>query len=274
VPSALGQDHSVTSRIVGGTAAAEGAWPSTVALVSPGTNFFIGQFCAGTIVHKDWVLTASHCVENLSASQVRILTGVTDLITDTPREIIQVAQIIRHPSYNPQTLNFDFALLKLKTSTSMPRSRLYAGNSTLTGVISTAVGWGATNPFGSAFPPNLMQVNLPIVSNAACSSANDQTTTANMLCAGRISGGVDACNGDSGGPLFINLAGSSTQVGVTSFGFGLCATSGKYGVWARVSKGISFVLQHVPGKISQDGLYFIAENGSAAIAPVNSILLN
>jgi len=270
----MGQEQSVTPRIVGGTAAADNAWPSTVPLVSPGSDFFNGQFCAGTIIHEYWVLTASHCVQNTSASQIRILTGVTDLVADTPAEIIQVAQIILHPSYDSSTLNFDFALLRLKTRTNAPRSRLYAGGFTLAGVASTAVGWGATNPFGSAFPPNLMQVNLPIVSNTACSSANAQPITANMLCAGRITGGVDACNGDSGGPLFINQSGSFTQVGVTSFGFGLCATSGQYGVWARVSTSIPFILQHVPGEISQDGLYFITEASSATIAPAISILLN
>jgi len=52
------------------------------------------------------------------------------------------------------------------------------------------------------------------------------------------SGGLDACNGDSGGPLFI--PNSSVQVGVVSWGQG-CALPRYYGVYTEVSYFVNWI---------------------------------
>ena len=54
------------SRIVGGTQASKGSWPWQIMLASPGGS----QFCGGSLIHEQWVLTASHCVEGSSESQI------------------------------------------------------------------------------------------------------------------------------------------------------------------------------------------------------------
>lgn len=48
------------TRIVGGKEAGKGDWPWQALLQSKRHGF---QFCGGTLVHRQWVLTASHCVE-------------------------------------------------------------------------------------------------------------------------------------------------------------------------------------------------------------------
>jgi secreted trypsin-like serine protease len=57
-----------------------------------------------------------------------------------------------------------------------------------------------------------------------------------MLCAGYHTGGVDACSGDSGGPLM--LWDSATlrwvQTGIVSAGAG-CAEPGYYGLYTRLA---------------------------------------
>lgn len=45
-------------RIVGGHDAAPGSWPWQVSLNDDGGSYF----CSGSLINKDWVLTAAHCV--------------------------------------------------------------------------------------------------------------------------------------------------------------------------------------------------------------------
>ena len=51
-----------SSKIVGGTVANAGDIPWQVALTSrSGSNIQSAQFCGGTLITSDWVLTAAHC---------------------------------------------------------------------------------------------------------------------------------------------------------------------------------------------------------------------
>ena len=54
--------------VVGGHAAAMGAWPWQASLQT--LNGF--HFCGGSLIHPQWVLTASHCVEKQSPSRIRV----------------------------------------------------------------------------------------------------------------------------------------------------------------------------------------------------------
>ncbi|MBX2870217.1 MAG: serine protease [Acidiferrobacterales bacterium] len=258
-----------TARIVGGKPSPSGRWPAMVALVNKGSTLFNGQFCGGTIIDKRWVLTAAHCVFGRSANSIQVATGLTDL-NGPATELINVTRIVQHPQYNNRTLNNDFALLALQTLTGQPIASLYGGSSDLSGLIGTAVGWGATNASGTSFTNDLMEVDMPIVSNTQCESLNQDGTTAQMLCAGDLAGQRDACGGDSGGPLFISLMGRTVQAGVTSFGLGFCANPDAYGVWARVSSGSAFILNHVPSaRILTEQLI---RQQSAVAAPVSLLL--
>jgi secreted trypsin-like serine protease len=65
--------------------------------------------------------------------------------------------------------------------------------------------------------------------------------TPNMLCAGVQSGARDACNGDSGGPLFTVKDGKPVQVGIVSWGEGpmdegaACGHANAYGIYTRLA---------------------------------------
>ncbi|MBJ6911573.1 trypsin-like serine protease, partial [Vibrio cholerae] len=52
----------VSPRIINGSDATLGQWPSIVALVTRGQNAFDGQFCGGSFLGDRYVLTAAHCV--------------------------------------------------------------------------------------------------------------------------------------------------------------------------------------------------------------------
>ena len=112
----------------------------------------------------------------------------------------------------------------------------------------TVTGWGAVNPDRSGHSEVLLGVTLPVVSNETCqSSFAKQPNYANtpiskaMLCAGLTEGGMDACSGDSGGPLSISVSGVRTLEGVVSWGPDLCAQPSQYGVYARVSEALGWI---------------------------------
>ena len=52
-------------RIVGGTIATPKAWPWQAMLMYQRDSGEWRQFCGGSLVHHEWVLTAAHCVVDI-----------------------------------------------------------------------------------------------------------------------------------------------------------------------------------------------------------------
>ena len=81
---------------------------------------------------------------------------------------------------------------------------------------------------------------IDAAANAIAADMTDPLTS-NMICAGTTSGVRDACNGDSGGPLFMTGADGPVQVGVVSWGEGpadgsaACGHKDAYGIYTRLA---------------------------------------
>ena len=70
----------------------------------------------------------------------------------------------------------------------------------------TVIGWGRLAEFGES-SKTLQKVNVKIISNKVCEYMYDPIeVTKQMLCAGTPKGGRDACQGDSGGSLSVNVS--------------------------------------------------------------------
>ncbi len=225
--------EALTPRIVGGFDAAPGAWPWMVALVKAGSSSnFSGQFCGGSLISQQWVLTAAHCVDDRKASDFKAVLGLYNLKTDRGT-VATIKQIKPHPNWNTTTFDSDLALLELATPVNFPIVTLSTQKAT-TGENAIAIGWGSTEPTGTIYPSVLQQVTLPIVSSATCSQTYPGQFSPTMLCAGFRQGGKDTCLGDSGGPLVIMRNGGYIQTGVASFGNG-CAQANAYGIYSDLS---------------------------------------
>ena len=94
-------------------------------------------------------------------------------------------------------------------------------------------GWGRLAHRGDK-PANLMQATVPIVSRARCERAYPGEIHDCMICAGLDQGGVDACRGDSGGPMVCETCGRYYLHGVTSWGYE-CARPGRFGIYVKVT---------------------------------------
>ena len=72
-----------------------------------------------------------------------------------------------------------------------------------------------------------------------------QLISNNMLCAGINNGSMDACFGDSGGPLTV-VSGGPLQVGIVSWGPGNgCGLTNLFGVYTKVSNYYAWITAQI-----------------------------
>ncbi|MEK7720886.1 MAG: serine protease [Elusimicrobiota bacterium] len=216
-------------KIVGGLDAVHGEFPFIVSLQSPG-----GHFCGGSLIRKNWVLTAGHCVRD--GVKYVVITGLYDQKQQAGTESFPTTEVIHHP--NRVNRDYDFALLRLdgesKFSPVSLNRRELSGKADL-----VTAGWGDIAETGGAVDL-LQKVTVPLVSAERCSVAYPGQITDRMICAGFDEGGKDSCQGDSGGPLLLGSGAETTLVGVVSWGEG-CARPNKYGVYAKVNSVLDWI---------------------------------
>jgi trypsin len=222
----------VTPMIIGGEETTIEENPFAVALTTP-DGF---QFCGGTIVAPNKVLTAAHCTEGSSPADIQVVAGRTALSAGGGTTA-GVTDIWIHPSWNSSALQNDASVLTLDASLTeapLPIAGPDDGALYAEGATSTVLGWGTTESGSTS--DTLRKVDVPVVSDAACTgSYADQYDAASMVCAGLPEGGKDSCQGDSGGPLVgVTADGTRKLIGIVSWGQG-CAEPNFYGVYGRVA---------------------------------------
>ncbi|CAB3379461.1 Hypothetical predicted protein [Cloeon dipterum] len=102
----------LNGKLSGGPEVMRGQFPWQASLV-------VDQvlFCSGSLVLKNWVLTAAHCVSNyiyLSASAVSVNLGSVTK-DDLRSATIQTAKILVHENFNPESLHNNLALLQMSS---------------------------------------------------------------------------------------------------------------------------------------------------------------
>lgn len=236
-----------SSRIVGGTVAYPGAWPSQVALLySSVPDEFAAWFCGGSVINRSWILTAAHCVLDdnyrLLPSGLDILVGTQTLDGSGTR--IRAVEIRVHPRWTPDTEENDLALVRLDHPTVQPSQPFLSQGTTIAGGTDlVATGWGDQGEGKGDYSEQLRQVTVPQQTDAQCSTYyGPEFKAASMTCAGEA--GSDTCQGDSGGPLVVYQGGTYVQAGITSWGVG-CARGDFPGIYTRVAAYSTYLKQQI-----------------------------
>lgn len=208
---------SATDRIVGGEDFSE--LPAVGALMYNGE-----QHCTGTLIGPRTVLTAAHCVVNVSASKMRFAIGPKAY---SPQYSLRVASVKAHSKYDSYAITNDIGIVTLSADAPVdPMPVLLNMDNSYVGKSLFFVGYGVNNGMTQSGAGKKRAVWMKV--------SRVDSTTFRYDDAAR-----NTCNGDSGGPAFVrDQAGAYFVAGVTSYGDYYCT---QYGVDTRVDAYLSFL---------------------------------
>ena len=180
-------NEAADTRIYGGRAAQQGAWPWQVSLHTTSRvgqdqeSRVLSQFCGGSLVARQWVLTAAHCVQDFDKS----ITPTGDILVRTGNvnlwegDFRRVSAIFPHPNYDPERTDNDVALVKLSQPISDSSGPVGAipvlqnGNDLRQGP-AVSIGWGLMEE--GRIPGVLMETEIDVVSNDTCNAGFAEQT--------------------------------------------------------------------------------------------------
>ncbi|CAH0718142.1 unnamed protein product, partial [Brenthis ino] len=228
--------------------------------------------CAGTLISKNFLLTAAHCsklsmrkvpdIAQMEPEVVRLgLADIEDnefLLFDRIMDI-NIKKIVVHPNYKPPKKYYDIALIQLDSEVKFtgylqPACLWPYHEFEQLGENGTITSWGHTE--GDFQSIQLQAAVVDFINTSQCDlvlhpyhNRNWNGLQSHQLCAGLLDGGVDTCQGDSGGPLQVKIPLTEGDniywvLGITSFGVG-CGGTNQPGVYSRVSSFIDWIEEQV-----------------------------
>jgi len=244
-------------RIINGTKAEYIRWPWQVSLrVWNGFNRSYIHKCGAALLSRTWVITAGHCVKTEKLKSIQLVLGEYDMYNyreEFPEHTAKIRRKIIHPKFEPVSLENDLALLELispvKLKENIIPACLHKDREYLVGQRGWVTGWGITSEEGS-LSPVLRELEVPILSNRECErlysrAGHPQHIPLIFVCAGYKEGGRDSCDGDSGGPLSVELEDGRWYIaGVVSWGIG-CGEVNQPGVMVRLAQYTDWIQQYV-----------------------------
>ena len=208
-------------------------------------NFFQ---CGGSLIHPNVVMTAGHCVDKVSISELKARAGEWDTQTKNeqyPHQDRKVHDIVIHEDYYAQALLNDIALLFLekpfKLTEAIQPVCLPEQDQSFDFKSCIVSGWGK-DLYGKEgiYQVILKKLEISIVPNRICEGKLKRTRLSyhfelheSFICAGGEKG-KDTCKGDGGSPLVCNMNDQYFQAGIVAWGIG-CGEIDVPGVYVNVA---------------------------------------
>ncbi|MFD9566432.1 S1 family peptidase [Streptomyces sp. NPDC059994] len=191
------------------------------------------QWCGGTLIAPDKVLTAGHCLMNAAEPRSLLVVGGRSGLSSTGGQVRHIAKFKVAPDFN-WNLDHDAAVITLDKP--LPYKPLPLAKKTDTalyrdGRTATVYGWGMTGP--GVLGTKLKQATLTLAPQDSCAPFTDPGDTRDLrVCGLPRTGTTDSiCSGDSGGPLVAD----GKLIGIVSTGNKYCDTQYPLSVFTKVS---------------------------------------
>ncbi len=237
-------------RIVGGKEVEKGAYPECCLIGKRNNNGTISWFCTGVLIDKTTVLSAAHCISSTSTSFVVAfnLENVYGDLADQDTEIIDVRRVsVNRDYYNHRLGANDISVLILQQEAKTEPVPWATTNQINDANEVSLVGFGnddknSTRGFGVK-----REVMVDIVSIRRSNEDNlnrDEATFGYESDLEFVAGGegFDSCNGDSGGPAYIEVNGERLVAGLTSRAVSNYeSVCGDGGIYTRVDTQLEFI---------------------------------
>lgn len=221
--------------------------------------------CSANLIHPEWLLTTSHCVQDafpsyfpseIPAADFKAVFGLENRCRDPHTNVLAISEIVLHPQFRANSgqhrYDYDIALLRLESPSDMATVCLPEQSCQDTiGQNRTkcfVVGFGKTAEYSRRASCKLLRMNIPMEKMWKCNSSryHNGSMTDRMFCAGRQ--GKDACQGDSGSQFSCPIDNrqcrpdkSAFQIcGLVSWGVG-CGRLNKPGVYTNVYEFVPWI---------------------------------
>lgn len=207
----------------------------TVALGPKGDSY-----CTGVIIDRHHVVSAAHCTEAMTDSQVTFSLNALD----GKAESRKIKNLIRHEAYcekdecmGGDTMGLNNDILLIEFEGELPAgfepapiaddSDLKSGDAVL------MVGFGLDH--NGDFDGIMKETKAPVVEVSASEFLTDEKKSG-------------TCNGDSGGPIFVEKDGKLKLMGLTSRGDGPCR---HHGIYTKVPFYFEWILNKIVGAAAE-----------------------
>uniref|UniRef100_A0A1A9WKM0 Phosphoinositide phospholipase C n=1 Tax=Glossina brevipalpis TaxID=37001 RepID=A0A1A9WKM0_9MUSC len=260
------------------------AAPYLVSLSISNTTY--AHICSGTIIHKEWILTAAHCVNDIKKLAGYII-GLPVYAGLTNRSELENAQIrimdfvFNHKEFNGKKDTDNIALLHVtpafEFNSSVKQIALPARSENFDGKKSITYSWGLFDPEDSVYVKNLQRSESYVLSEKECKASlpSNAPFTIKHICAH-----VSVCYGDGGGPMVIEREeGIAELIGIASWGYLPCAYKNYPTIFTAVSNYIGWINDDscigtpVTMRVDPNGffLYWVDQNNEMDILDITTI---